>query len=101
MTSCGRTDILPVVKQTKELLGGILVLEARDRNHAIPLISQHPGVKMGPFEIRPAADFDEMVKERSSDERPSCDDGGPRERMIRIMAGLAGGTHAFQLAWKS
>ena len=49
--------------ETKEQLGGILVLEARDLNHAIQLISQHPGVKMGPFEIRPTADFDEMIKE--------------------------------------
>jgi hypothetical protein len=49
--------------ETKEQLGGILVLEARDLNHAIQLISQHPGVKCGPFEIRPAADLDEMIKE--------------------------------------
>ena len=49
--------------ETKEQLGGILVLEARDLNHAIQLISQHPGVKAGPFEIRPAADLNEMIKE--------------------------------------
>ena len=49
--------------ETKEQLGGILVLEARDLNHAIQLISQHPGVKSGPFEIRPAADLNEMIKE--------------------------------------
>lgn len=30
-----------------EELGGILVLEARDVNHAIQLMSQHPGVKWG------------------------------------------------------
>jgi len=40
--------------ETKEALGGILLLEARDLNHAIALMSKHPGVKMGPFEIRPA-----------------------------------------------
>lgn len=40
--------------ETKEMLGGILLLEARDLNHAIALMSQHPGVKVGPFEIRPA-----------------------------------------------
>lgn len=38
--------------ETKEHLGGILILEARDLNHAIQLMSKHPGVKMGPFEIR-------------------------------------------------
>jgi hypothetical protein len=48
--------------ETKEQLGGILVLEARDMNHAVQLISQHPGVKYGPFEIRPAADLNEMIK---------------------------------------
>lgn len=42
--------------ETKEYLGGILVLEARDLNHAIALISKHPGVRFGPWEIRPAAE---------------------------------------------
>lgn len=46
--------------ETKEILGGILLLEARDLNHAIALMSKHPGVKMGPFEIRPA---DEKINE--------------------------------------
>jgi hypothetical protein len=49
--------------ETKEQLGGILILEARDLNHAIQLMSQHPGVKAGPFEIRPAADLSAMVEE--------------------------------------
>jgi hypothetical protein len=40
--------------ETKEQLGGILFLEARDLNHAIQLMSKHPGVRFGPFEIRPA-----------------------------------------------
>lgn len=40
--------------ETKEQIGGILLLEARDLNHAIQLMSKHPGVRMGPFEIRPA-----------------------------------------------
>jgi hypothetical protein len=49
--------------ETKEQLGGILVLEARDLNHAIQLMSNHPGVKFGPFEIRPVADLTEMIRE--------------------------------------
>lgn len=49
--------------ETKEQLGGLLVLEARDLNHAIQLMSKHPGVKAGPFEIRPAADLLGMVAE--------------------------------------
>ena len=47
--------------ETKEQLGGILILEARDLNHAIDLMSKHPGVKAGPFEIRPAADLSDMI----------------------------------------
>lgn len=49
--------------ETKEQLGGILVLEARDLNHAIQLMSKHPGVKAGPFEIRPVEDLSAMVAE--------------------------------------
>jgi hypothetical protein len=41
-----------------------MILEARDLNHAIQLISQLPGFKygLGPMEIRPAADLNEMLK---------------------------------------
>lgn len=49
--------------ETKEQIGGILILEANDLNHAIQLMSKHPGVKCGPFEIRPAADLAQMVAE--------------------------------------
>ena len=49
--------------ETKEQIGGILILEARDRQHAIEIMSKHPGVKAGPFEIRPAVDMTDMVRE--------------------------------------
>lgn len=49
--------------ETKEVLGGILVLEAENKDHAIELMSKHPGVKAGPFEIRPTADLSEMIRE--------------------------------------
>ena len=49
--------------ETKEQIGGILILEARDLNHAIELMSKHPGVKAGPFEIRPVADMTDVVRE--------------------------------------
>jgi hypothetical protein len=52
--------------ETKEQLGGILVLEAKDLNHATQLMSKHPGVKAGPFEIRPAEDLTEMIRESES-----------------------------------
>jgi len=50
--------------ETKEQLGGIQVLEARDLNHAIQLISQSPGLRLGCglIEIRPAADISELMK---------------------------------------
>jgi hypothetical protein len=49
--------------ETKEQLGGILILEARDMNHAIQLMSQHPALKYGSiFEIRPAGDLSAMLK---------------------------------------
>lgn len=49
--------------ETKEILGGILVIEARDRRHAIQIMTHHPGVKMGPWEIRPVHDLTEMIRE--------------------------------------
>ena len=39
--------------ETKEVLGGILVLEADDLNHAVQIMSRHPGLAFGFFEIRP------------------------------------------------
>jgi hypothetical protein len=49
--------------ETKELLGGLLILEARDLNHAIELISNHPGMQMGPWEIRPVEDMSAVIAE--------------------------------------
>ena len=40
--------------ETKELLGGILVLEAKDKEEALALMARHPGIRMGGFEVRPA-----------------------------------------------
>ena len=57
--------------ETKEQIGGILILEARDLNHAIQLMSNHPSVRMGgSWEIRPAADLTEIVAE--SEQRRSA-----------------------------
>ncbi|MEP7307853.1 MAG: YciI family protein [Acidobacteriota bacterium] len=47
--------------ETKEVLGGLLIVEARDLNHAIQLISKHPGVKVGRWEVRPAQDLTPMI----------------------------------------
>jgi hypothetical protein len=49
--------------ETKEQLGGILILEARDMNHAVQLMAQHPAMTYGnTFEIRPAGDMTEITK---------------------------------------
>ncbi|QDU40464.1 YCII-related domain protein [Maioricimonas rarisocia] len=64
----GRTVVTdgPFV-ETKEQLGGILFLEANDLNHAIQLMSKHPGVKFGPFEIRPADEnINQLIAERNA-----------------------------------
>lgn len=53
--------------ETKEQIGGILILEADSLDHAIRLMSKHPGVGAGPFEIRPAADLGDMI--RGSEQR--------------------------------
>jgi len=49
--------------ETKEQLGGILLLEARDMNHAVELMARHPAVEYGNiFEIRPAGDLSDIAK---------------------------------------
>jgi len=58
--------------ETKEQLGGILILEADDLNHAIQLMSKHPGVKYGPFEIRPAEDMTPFVEESEKRRRSTA-----------------------------
>ncbi len=50
--------------ETKEQLGGILLLEARDMNHAIEIMSQHPALEYGTtFEIRPTFDMSGMIQQ--------------------------------------
>jgi hypothetical protein len=48
--------------ETKEQLGGIGVLEARDMRHALELVAKHPAVHLGPIEIRPV---DEEMLQRN------------------------------------
>jgi hypothetical protein len=66
----------------------MLILEARDLNHAIQLMSQHPGMKrdLGPNEDSAACGFERNHK----GERAAAAKGypamraGTRDRMIRI-----------------
>jgi hypothetical protein len=49
--------------ETKEQIGGIGILEARDMNHAVQLVEQHPSLKYGSiWEIRPLGDMSEIMK---------------------------------------
>ena len=51
--------------ETKEQLAGFFIIEARDLNHAIQLMSKNPAVRGGAIEIRPAADHTtELNRER-------------------------------------
>lgn len=59
--------------ETKEQVGGLMFLEAKDLNEAIRLISNHPGLKMGPWEIRPLFDLNAMIQ--ASRQRRAA--GGP------------------------
>ncbi|QDT00783.1 YciI family protein [Adhaeretor mobilis] len=53
--------------ETKEQIGGILILEADNMEHAVELMSKHPGVRIGPFEIRPTDEtIDKMVAQRDA-----------------------------------
>jgi hypothetical protein len=76
--------------ESKEQIGGLSILEARDLNHAIQLVSELPGFKygLGPIEIRPAADLNELVKaseqrRRAKIARRSSPRGQSRNKKLR------------------
>ena len=60
--------------ETKEQIGGIMILEADDLNHAIQLMSKHPSLALskggGSWEIRPAVDLTAMIE--TSEQRRSA-----------------------------
>jgi hypothetical protein len=43
--------------ETKEQLGGIMILEAKDLDEAIQLMSKHPGLRDCTFEVRSIVDI--------------------------------------------
>ncbi len=53
--------------ETKEQIGGIMILEDTDLNHAIRLLSNHPSMRLlrerGCWEIRPALNLEGMIEE--------------------------------------
>lgn len=60
--------------ETKEQLGGFLVLEASDLNEAIRLMSEHPCLRMGStFELRPInEELTERLVERGTAAAAHC-----------------------------
>jgi len=58
--------------ETKEQLGGILIIEASDTKEAIQLLSKHPGVKIGPFEIRAVEDMTAVLRESEARRRSAA-----------------------------
>ena len=48
--------------EAKEQIGGILIMEAKDLDEAVRIMSKHPGAKAGPFEIRPLVDMAPMLE---------------------------------------
>ena len=49
--------------ETKEQIGGVLILEARDMDEARQLMAQHPALRFGSiFDIRPVGDMSEIRK---------------------------------------
>lgn len=59
--------------ETKEQLGGVGVLEARDMSEAIEIMSKHPAVRRGcPFEIRPVDEETNMRWEARGQEKAAA-----------------------------
>ena len=53
--------------ESKEQIGGLMIVEATDLNHAIRLLSKHPSLRLGggsnSWEIRPALDMTAIMEE--------------------------------------
>jgi hypothetical protein len=43
--------------ETKEMLGGLVLIEARDLNEAVRIAASLPHARMGHVEVRPAIDY--------------------------------------------
>ena len=43
--------------ETKEMLGGVVLIDARDLNHALQVAAGIPLAKLGAIEVRPVVDF--------------------------------------------
>lgn len=45
--------------ESKDMLGGIVVIDAKDLNDAVRIASGHPLARIGAIEVRPVVDFSE------------------------------------------
>jgi hypothetical protein len=70
--------------ETKEQLGGFGELEARDMEQAVELMSRHPGLRSGAFEIRPV---DEDVTKRCTEHHAAPDAPAVGQRFVCIAFG--------------
>ena len=43
--------------ETREMLGGLMVIEARDLDEAVGIAAEMPYAKLGAIEVRPAIDY--------------------------------------------
>ena len=83
--------------ETKEHLGGIGVLEARDMAHAVELLSKHPGLQYGAtFEIRPINE-ESLQRQAASIAKwrgnlPATDVKGVRFASLGYVNGMGGGS---------
>lgn len=64
-------DGQPVVSEgpffeTKEMVGGLVVIEAANMHEAIAIAAGIPHARLGPIEIRPAIDFRSRVRDSSA-----------------------------------
>jgi hypothetical protein len=58
--------------ETKEQLGGVLVLETKNLDEAIQLMSNHPGIAAAGFEIRAIADMSPALQESEKRRRAAA-----------------------------
>jgi len=65
--------------ETKEQLGGLGVIEARDLDHAVGLMANSAGIRFGPNEIRP---IDEELTERC---QPKSEDSDAQARGMKFV----------------
>ena len=60
----GRTTVVDgPFAETKEMLGGFIIIEARDLNEAVQVAAGIPQARIGTIEVRPIVDFSQPPPE--------------------------------------